>query len=296
MITEEQWQTLHALPTDPCIYDPAIAPLRNIYGLTKITRTDEQGRFQMSFRPGGELYGFVAFEENYLGLLHRKHALKPDENRYAQVPPMKLFPAATVLIEPLVEEKHVSIWPRWLIDENNNPTWVSEFLATDDRRESLFTYDRLLDPNEVHSIYVPAGLNLCIKLDTPYDRKWCPIHIPQIINLTQGEVLDLGRYIFEPAIKVSVKVTNSMGELVEGVPVRMLLDSKVWSLAHNTDETGIARFYVAPHSKGEFGVTYHGKDKVHLKESIPFQIGGEQDEGREFVLQLSDELLYQLFK
>jgi len=209
---------------------------------------------------------------------------------------MKLYPAATVMIEACTEAEHISIWPRWIIDENENPVWVREFLATDDRKESLFTYDAWIEQNKVQSFHVPAGLNLRVKLDTPYDKQFCPIEIPQAIHLAQGQVLDLGRHEFEPALEVYVQVTNSLGQAVEGVPVRMLRDGNGWSVPHNTDESGIARFNVVPNSEGEFGVIYHQESGVLLKETIPFHVGGDNDSGRQFTLKLSDEILELLFK
>ena len=295
-ITDEQWEALHALPANPSADEFALGPLRKLYGFKKIVRTDEDGRFEMSFRPGRGFYGFVFFEQNYIGVLHRKHALKPDEEGRAKVPVKKLFPAARVIVEPRVEEKHVSICPKWLIEKNSNPAWVSDFLAIDDRKESLFTYDKWLKQSEAQSFHVPAGLNLRVQLRAPYDRQWCPITIEQTINLQQGEVLDLGRHSFEPALEVLVRVINSTGEHIEGVPVRVLREHKVWSVPHNTDAKGIARFHVVPYCQGEFGVMYHSKDGAHLKEIIPYTVAGEEDAGREFTLQLSDEMLYHLFK
>ncbi|HUT44954.1 MAG TPA: carboxypeptidase-like regulatory domain-containing protein, partial [Sedimentisphaerales bacterium] len=295
MITDEQWQALQTLPADPSLTDPAVKPILEIYGVKKIVRTDERGRFEMSFRPG-EIYGFIAFEENYLGLMHRRHALIPDENRQAEIPVMKLYPAATVLIEVRAGAKHISIWPRWMIDENENPVWVREFLSTDDRRESLFTYDAWIEQNKAQSFHVPAGLNLRVKLDTPYERQFCPIEIRRVIHLAQAQVLDLGRHEFRSALEVYVQVTNTQGLAIEGVPVRMLRDGNTWSVAHNTDESGIALFHVVPNSQGEFGVHYHEEGGVYLKETIPYQMGGDNDSGRQLTLQLSDEILDLLFK
>ena len=296
MITDQQWQALHALPDEPELTDPAVKPVCDIYGVKKIMRTDEQGRFQMSFLPG-EIYGFIAFDQDYLGLQHRRHALIPDENRQAEIPVMKLYPAATVLIELHTAATHISIWPRWIIDENENSVWVREFLATDDRRESMFTYDAWIEQNKAQSFHVPAGLNLRVKLDTPYDRQFTPIEIPRVIHLAQGQVLDLGRHEFRPALEVYVQVTNSQGRAIEGVPVRMLLrDSNTWSVAHNTDESGIALFHVAPNSQGQFGVSYHEEGGLSLNETIPYNVGTNKDSGLQFTLQLSDEILDLLFK
>ncbi len=295
MITDQQWQALHALPSDPDLTDPAVKPICEIYSVKKIVRTDEQGRFEMSFRPG-EIYGFIAFEQDYLGLMHRRHALISDENRQTEVPVMKLYPAATVLIELRTEANHISIWPRWIIDENENSFWVREFLATDDRIESLFTYDAWIEQNKAQSFHVPAGLNLRVKLDTPYERQFCPIEIPRVIHLAHGQVLDLGRHEFKSTLEAYVQVTNALGKPVEGVPVRMLHDGNAWSVAHNTDESGIALFHVAPNSQGQFCVSCRGEGELYLKETIAYQIGGNEDSGRQFTLHLSDEILDLLFK
>jgi hypothetical protein len=53
---------------------------------------------------------------------------------------------------------------------------------------------------------------------------------------------------------------------------------------------------VVPNSIGEFGVSYLGKDGQFLKETIPYEIGGNTDSGRQFTLRLSDEILELLFK
>jgi hypothetical protein len=295
MITDQRWQALHALPADPCLTDAAVKPVCEIYGVKKIVRTDELGNFQMSFRPG-EIYGFIAFDQDYLGLMRRRHALTPDRNGQAEIPAMKLYPAATVMIEACTDAERISIWPRWIIDEDENPLWVREFLATDDRKESMFTYDGWLEKNKVQSFHVPVGLNLRVKLDTPYDRQFCPIEMPQVIHLAQGQVLDLGRHQFKPALEVYVQVTNSQGQAIEGVPVRVLRDGNTWSVSHNSDESGIVRFNVIPFSMGRFGVSYHGEGGIFLNETIPYQIGGNTDSGRQFTLQLSDEILELLFK
>lgn len=294
MIKPEQWQILHSLTADLDTGDPALKPLRDIYGLKKIVRTDEQGHFQMSFRPG-EFYGFVAFEENYLGVMRRTYDLVPDENRRVDVPAMKLFPAATVLVELLTAER-ISVCPHWIIDKEENSVWVREFLAVDNRRESQFTYGAWLEQNKLQSFHVPAGLNLRVKLDAPYDKKWCPIDIPQIFHLAQGQVIDLGSHAFHPALAVSVYVTNMRGKPVEGAPVRVMRSSDAWGLPRNTDESGTARFHVVPHSEGQFGVLYHGEDGVRLIETIPYQIAGEEEAGRQFTLQISDDMLYSLFQ
>jgi hypothetical protein len=76
----------------------------------------------------------------------------------------------------------------------------------------------------------------------------------------------------------------------------MLFGVNSWSVPHNTDESGIVLFHAAPNSSGRFGVLYHDEGGVNLEETIPYQIGGDEDSGRQFTLQLSDEILELLFK
>lgn len=293
MITSEQWNQLHTLGNNPSPNDPALEPLRKIYGFNKIVRTDEDGRFEIVCPIGENPYGFVCFEENYIGIMHRKYNLKIDEDRYAQVPVKKLYPAAKVYVEPYVKQGRASIMPKWIIKKDDNPQWVSTLLALDDRRESLFIYDKWLKQNSRQSFYVPAGVNLQVELCTPYESQWCPFTFPETINLAHGETLDLGKCTFETALKIFVKVVNSSGIPVEGVPVR-----KSGSVAHNTDENGIVEFNIPPYSKGDFVVTYWGEDDehLHLRESIPYEIAGPEDESSQYLFQLSDDMLYHLFK
>jgi hypothetical protein len=297
-ITAEQWELLHELPADPCISNEALEPVKEIYGFSRVARTDANGWFGISVGPLDGLYAFVFFEENYLAIMHQEYALKSDAAKRAEVPEVKLYPAAKLTIEPRVEGERISIWPRWVIDKEDNPAWVGEFLATNDIRGRSFIYDQWLKQNEIQTLHVPAGLNVRIKLDTPYDHQWCPIDVDETINLQQGETYDLARHTFEKGLKVSVKVVSSAGEPVEGVPVGKRVGGGGWDVPHNSDEKGIARFNVCPYTGGEFGVFYEAEDEddVDLRESIPYEIAGPNDANSVYTFQISDEMLYHLFK
>jgi len=296
-ITSEQWQAMHAVSEKPSASDSALEPVQRIYCFNQVVRTDAQGRFQMYFEPEQDFYGFLAFEENYLGVLYRKHTLRPDANRPAEVPAMPLFPAAKVAVELCVEAQHLAVMPSFLIDPDNNPPWTGRLLATDNNRQSSLTYRRWLTANEPQAFHVPAGVNLQIKLDTPYDRSWCPFNLDQTISLQQGQVLDLGRLVFEKAVTVAVKILNSAGEPMEGIPVYVLVNGRMWTTAHITDENGVANFHVPPYSQGQFLVRHEDPSTgKFLKKTTAYQAGDRESPGREFTLQLSDEMLHQLFK
>ncbi len=303
-ITEEQWLQLHDLKFVPDVNNEALAPVRECYGVTEVVRTNSKGYFQMSLRPGAA-YGFVAFEKNYLPVMHRTFNLNVDKNKNAEVPVIKLYPAAKVLISPVIkygsfteppEVSNVAVWPRWIIEQNNNPQWVKEFLSTDDGPERTFTYDKYLKPNVKQILEVPAGLNLKIKLDTPYDAQWCPVIFEKEINLRQGDVLDLGDGTFERAVQICVTVVDSQGNFIEGVPIRIEREgTNVWSVAHNTDGGGKVSFYACPNSKGRFGIHYDEEDN-HLIETIPYEIGEYVPGTLEFKMTISEQMLNYLFK
>lgn len=298
-LTVEEWDTLHRLPDNPAQDDPALDPLRRIYGFTRLVRTDSTGGYGIALEADESFYGFVAFEQDYLAVIQRRHALEADADRFAEVPTIKLFPAATVLVETVIDKEHPSIMPKWQIEEQPQPAWVGELLAIDNNHESSLEYDDWLQPNVRQAVSVPAGVRLRLRLETPYDDEFCPLLIPQEICLAQGQTLDLGPFTFERAIGVQVKAIDSVGQTIEGIPIRLAQagkDGVCWGIAHNTDEQGIARFYVVPNSTGSFGVLHHNDDGVHLTETLDYEVGGPEDAGREFVLQISDELIAYLLQ
>jgi len=64
-----------------------------------------------------------------------------------------------------------------------------------------------------------------------------------------------------------------------------------------TNENGIVMLYVPPYSKWMFTVSYYSKStKETIQDSISYETAGKEDAGRQFTLQISDEMLYQLFK
>ncbi len=102
----------------------------------------------------------------------------------------------------------------------------------------------------------------------------------------------------QPALKVYVKIVNADAETVEGVPVRKLVGN-TGSVAHNTDESGRVMFHVPPYSRGKFYVAHYGRKTPagrYLKEEMPYQVMGQEDNNSEFVLELSDEILYHMFE
>ncbi len=294
-LTAEQWDALHGLAGDPPANDAALDVLRKAYGFIKLVRTDAAGSYGIALEPNETFYGFVAFERDYLAVMHRKHEIKPGPDHFAEVPTIKLFPAATVFVETVVDKEFTSIMPIWEIAEESRPAWVADLLGIDDDRQSFLEYKHWVQPNARRPVPVPAGVSLRLKLEMPYDEEFCPILIPQEIRLAQGETADLGRFTLERAITIQVRVTDSAGQTLEGIPIRTLEigpdGMQHWGVSHNTDEQGIVRFHVVPNSTGSLGVFYHDEKTGALKETLDYEVRGPQDAGHEFVLKLSDEMV-----
>jgi len=297
-ITVDQWAAIGELGDDISINDSAVSPIRKAYGLGKIARTDIDGYYTIVTRPGKGFYTFLAFDENFIPVSKRVYPPKDGSSTEVTVATLKLYAAGKILLEACVDEKGVPICPKWIVDKAASPPWVNDLLKIEDGRTSFFRYKGWIKQNEPHHVFVPAGATLRLQLRMPYDDKWSPFTTEESFTLGRGEVLDIGKIDLKPALKVYVKIVDPAGEPVEGVPVRKLVGN-IGSVAHNTDENGRAMFYVPPYSQGKFYVSHYVKseeERTHLKEELPYQIMGEEDNGSEFAFGLSDEILYHLFK
>ena len=211
-----------------------------------------------------------------------------------EIPVIRIFPAARAMLEP-IKQGPVVVKPYWIIDVNDNPTWVRDFVRTYGAKEIGISTIR---PNQIHTIFVPASLKFWLQLRT--SGNWCPITVPEPINLVKGELLDLGRQTFLPGLPIVVKVIDPRGKPVEGVMVNQLFEGLLdgWSPTRNpiTDENGLVPFNVPAYSKGYFCIRTDGRSGPALRQTISYHIGGEEDAGRVFNFQLSDEILFELLK
>ena len=297
-ITPDEWAAIGELGDDISVKDPVVSPIRKAYGFGEIAITDIDGYYTIVTRPGKDFYTFLAFEENFIPVSKRMYPPKPGASTEVTVATLKLYGAGKVLLEACVDEKHVSICPKWIVDKAASPPWVQDFLNIEDGRTSFIKYKGWIKQNEPHHVFVPAGATLRLQLRMPYDDQWSPFITEESFSLGHGEVLDIGKIDLKPALKVYVKILDADGEPVEGVPVRKLVGN-TGSVAHNTDENGRVMFHLPPYSQGKFYVSYYGQAEegsIRLKEELPYQILGEEDSDSEFVLGLSDEILYHLFK
>jgi hypothetical protein len=291
------------------------------------THTVADGRYEITLPIGREtaLYGIVSMgrttpsdnlvviKKDYLGALQqvqiqppgadesgqpRDEVIRPDAGGKAVLPDMKLFPAATVLIEPnKPKEVHEKTDIRFYYHTApDDPTpWVKDLWATPRENQGgsvLRTYE--LRPNRLQSVYVPADVTLTLEVQL-LDARYAPV-VVEDVRLAHRQVLDLGHVEFARAMQIAVKVINSTGNPVEGVAVHRI---DQWGYLQSqrvvSDGEGIARIFVPPHSRGQLVVDHwpDGASEV-LREGITYQVAGDEDMGKEFVLLLSDAFIERL--
>jgi len=307
-LTPEQWQALHSLPASVSLANKEFAKVVDPvpYCFSKVVRTDRDGRFEI--RPSKrEFYKLVIFQQHYMTVITDKRKCSKEDKNTFKVPLTRLFPAAVVVAEPWIEgregQREPSLWPECILQKESGPAWVHDLLAAWDVEGSTFMddirNDFCLHLNEPHRFPVPAGLYTEIQLRPRYgdEKEWAPVTITEGVRLKQGQVLDLGRVQIQPTVTVFAEVVNSAGQPLEGVPVQAI--DKYGTKTSNTDEEGMALLYLAPDSTGQFVVEYRESEDpgaVHLRDAIPYEIRGSEDANTVFTLELSDEMLYHLFK
>jgi hypothetical protein len=302
----DQWRGLHALPTRPSLNDPALEPVLLIWPVRAVVRADEAGRFELTVNRSRRFYYIIGFEKDYLAM-HYYIKAKWDADRspenVVEIPALKLYPAATVLIEPVVPAPAVRINARWELLEDEQPPWFQDF-AKEYGPAARYMENLYLRPNKVGSIHIPSGVDLGIRLkivrNSPWDdRKWLAV-MTKTTRAKQGETTNLGSITFEHPMRIYVQVVDSAGKPVAGVAVGHEEDTPAHRHQYHqgcfTDEEGTAEFHVPPCSKGAFVVSYHDPNQGYLAKSLSYQTSGLEDANSLFTLKVSDELLHHLFK
>lgn len=302
--------------------------LQQIQDISKITRTDATGWFQIVLESLNinEYDSLIAVKKDFLGAEQqlkypvqengvdtvspqfkaeplKEEVFQTDEFGYVVLPPMRLIPAGSVIIDPNIPNPNFSertkptLRFQWYPSPDNEPSWLKALSGTprDNRGASIF-YTYKLYANRIQTIYVPAAVELKLKIFETRASALAPA-VFSGIKLEQGQVLNLGRIDFQPTLKVAVKVVDSKGKCVEGITVRHLNEHGHYlGRKAVTGEDGVALFYVPPNSKGKFLVARDDREtSFGPKQDTSYQVAGYEEEGKVFILQLTDEMLEYLF-
>jgi hypothetical protein len=191
---------------------------------------------------------------------------------------------------------HSSFLPKWIVDPATKPPWTERLIEHGHAPWGWCEYATWLKVNRDELFLMPAGLRYRVQLRAPYSDELCDVKIDRDFEPRQGEFIDLGERKVEMGWGVLVRVVGPSGEPLEGIPVRRGQRNpqggfSAFSVAHNTDATGIAQFYVQPGSKGAFAVSdFHSSDeRKTLRTEIPFAIPV-------FTIRLNDKAIQALAK
>ncbi len=280
-----------------------------------MARTGADGRYEFVVAVDGQTGQYVelvAIAKGFLGAEQQLRLLQPqiDENGQQRtdwfepdatgkvsLPDLKLFPAGTVVIDPCLPRQSGPNQDRDVrfhyTTAHGDPTpWLKAFWMAPlaNQGQSVF-YKQRLPINQLQSVYVPAGVTLTLVIQRQ-ETASAPI-VVENVRLAQGEALDLGRVEFARAIQVVVRVLDSKGQPLEGITVRCLAEKIGYGFRQGvSDGEGRAHVHIPPNSQGRLIVDYFDREtRTNVREGIAYQVGGDEDAGKEFVLSLSDEFL-----
>lgn len=318
-----QWEAVERLGPNPDPKNPAMAPLFDRYDppgpiVTTCATTDEDGWYHITVElskpdpPDALLMTARNFLDSWHTLTrlvpapdepfgYRREPLAPNGEGIIQLSPVALFPAGTVVLQPIAPDLGLaradgSIEFRWIVCEDPRPPWVEQLWPPFGTISPTMPYhQRGLRPNLSQTIYVPAGLDLRL-IAAPRSRDSHPPVDLGYFRFEQGQVIKLGRVEFPPGLEVTVCVVDEQGHPVGGAPVYCFDENEmVPQLKQPTDEKGMTAIRVAPHSRGHFLVQlYDRQSRESLEESIPYHISGDEDAHRQFTLVLSSEMVQML--
>ena len=299
LLTADDWKLLHELPASPELDAPAIERLGKIYGVQRLVRTDDQGRFEITRTRDQVFYGLMAFDEDFIPLQVRLDSLPSGGKERVEAGEFPLFPAAKVLVRPVFDGQNLGVYPKWVPDPAGQPDWFDRFRTVRTGADRQFEQVYWLKLNEMQPIHVPAGVRLRLRLETPYADEWAPERVEKSLQLEQGAVVEIGDLHFAASLPATVRVVDGKGNPVEGAPVRRMYsdgDEQIWSIPHNTDKEGLAHFHVHPDSKGKFDVTdLPGPRGAGKPDNLAtdFAVGRQAPEKR-FEIILTEEQIRQL--
>jgi hypothetical protein len=290
LLTDDDWKMLGAAPSNPPADHPALIRLREFYGVQALVHTDRDGRFAITCQPDQEFYGVLAFDKDAIPFKVRVGSLKPDDKHQIDTGEYPLFPAAKIVMEPSFLEGRLSVAPRWFPSDEGQPEWFERFRKLSRNSEREFEYVHWLTLNESQPVYVPANIRLRVEFETPYEDQWDDA-VVESMQLKPGEIKDVGKVTFAANLPVSVRVVDRQGQPIEGVPVRQkYLRDNAWSVAHNTDEEGLARFYAPRNSEGQFWVSdLPGPEEARFAPNLSVKFKVEEATPEPVAITLTDE-------
>jgi len=210
----------------------------------------------------GRRYGLVFFAEDRLPAaappVRHQARTQPIVRRSKDVPLSRPLGAGTAgVLEPKDSEGGApSVSPKWEIDPVGQPPMVRPLFRAPPPMEASVNGSMTLGSSSISSrrrssrraVAAPAAGDAIQRRMGPGGNRE---------DHQAGPRRDQGPgYVgFERCVLLTVRVTDEAGRPVEGAPIRRLDDhGRVWTVVHNADAKGEAKFYVRPSSTGLLSV------------------------------------------
>jgi hypothetical protein len=304
-ITPEQWQRLHELPERPEGNEPALEAIRNLHRLDRIVRSDYEGWFEIGLDSSEQSQDVVVFEQDYLAVEYdrgREKIFGHPPKDVVRLPVTRLYPGATVVFEPVVEEGPVEIDGRWWPPKDNGRSWFADFKRDYGSAGSFVEGGRFLR-GRIGTMQIPAYMEVRIRLwahsiggnfGDSFLRPSFQDVITQSLQLSQGQLINLGKIKFEQLIPIFVQLVDEQNTGVGGIAVRRYHGDELRE-GHITDAQGFAEFLVPAYFEDKFEVVDPNSEEALAGNSIICRTNGPADANNVYTLQLSDEMLRRLF-
>jgi hypothetical protein len=319
-----QWNALKSLGAKPDQNNSDALQLQNLlyYFYPGQTRfpfpfavTNQEGQFQIAVEQGklsssNSFLGFVA--KGCLGVdlwlsspgnPNFIQQIDPDENGVIAVPILKMPPAATIRIHPVIQDTGASSAPAfvtlaWKEGSEAHRNWTpfsSSFSPNAIGMRMLTQTKSRLQANIDQTAYIPARISVSVKAfppefaspqtSPPFKSGLLPANLG-IMNLYQGQIKVFGQIKFHAPIEIIVKAVDTAGKPL----TRLSIQCEDYSEA--TDDSGVVRFKVGPYSSGKFVFSSVSLDKgLPVETSIPYIFNGPKDAGKMFTLQIPESYL-----
>lgn len=307
-ITPDQWKLINELGTNPDINDAALKPLKKVWNFSEIIRTNENGQFELQVGSiGYDRSSIKIFKQGYLPIIRQLTRDTRQEQKIITqddlliIPDIRLYPSASVIFKPIFEQEIKNISVRWQLSDNTEVEWFDDFCEYKSQPRGPFDADRRALPNEIYYCTIPAEINIYLWLiPNGHNRKDSPWLAPifsEIINASQGQIIDLDVLAYPSEIPVFVKVIDSSGNPLEGIAISNgETNNKLYfGQRHISDANGLAKFLVPDTFEAAFMVGWNGINTTSYQ-SLAYKTNGPQDTNSVFIMQINDEILKQITK
>ena len=268
MLSETDWQKIQALPRRPTLGEDGAKLLLQQWNATPdvLTRTDDQGNFEILCDGEHEAQTITAFAKDRLPVRIGTGSLKPDKQR-VPLPEIPLYQAAYVKVLPMMPAgTRPSVNASWEFLPDGQPKWFDSLRQFDDGNYRRIQSNEWLDMKGPLRVFVPANVRLKVKFNCPNAGDIAVQQIDRVFDLKPGETADAGELRIDqpatgPASQPAATGVTIVGTVLDepGGKGAKSVEVTLWKAQQLIDKTvtasdGTYRFTAVPYAGMEYAV------------------------------------------